>query len=584
MNPELAKLADWRPLFAALAGYAAVVIALAFYGRGKWSFDPRDIARKIADALERITKIPGWAAAQVATASFGVLVAGLGFYNDVHWHVSLGRDKELFTAPHTAIVAGLVTIFGSAFIGEYFASATKANVGWRVFGMRIPYSSIAMGLLGFCALSGFPLDDLWHKTYGIDVTMWSPTHLLMIVGAGLSPIASWLTLGEAGVKPTRGWAGGWHVIVGAVSLLGISAIQGEFAFGVPQFAQLYHPVLYALAGGFALTAIAVVLRRAYPLLIVAGIGAFLGTGGGVLQRSNAGDARTASTYLVAALAVAAVVKLFGVEHRVRFAVASGVAIGTVGLAGEWLWSQGGAQPWNASLLPAAPIFATVTAIGAALLATRFADAIRPNSVDEPEPGDAKTTVRGPLLALGAVAVLVCLALPLPRPGMNASAHLTLDHHGDTVRVHATVTPANAATNAHWFQVMAWQGNGFAVTDMKPTGTPGEYVAEKYVPVGGKWKTMLRLHKGASMVSIPVYMPADKEIAGAKEVPAVDKTMPFLTEQRYLLRETHSGPIWFSLAVYLVLLAISIAWIGSFVFTARKLSSRSLAMPAGLAHA
>ena len=37
--------------------------------------------------------------------------------------------------------------------------------------------------LGFTALGGFPLDDLWHAHYGVDVTMWSPTHLLMILGA-----------------------------------------------------------------------------------------------------------------------------------------------------------------------------------------------------------------------------------------------------------------------------------------------------------------------------------------------------------------------------------------------------------------
>jgi hypothetical protein len=572
MNPELARLADWRPLIAVLAAYGGIVIALALYGKGEWGFDPRVIARKIANGLERITGIPGWAAAMVGTASFGVLVAGMGFYNDVNWHVSLGRDKALFTAPHTAIVIGLITILGSAFIGEFFASATKANVGWRVFGMRIPYSAIAMGLLGVCALAGFPLDDLWHKTYGIDVTMWSPTHMLMIVGAGLSPLASWLALGEAGVRPDKSkWAGGLHIAVGAFSLLGLSSVAGEFAFGVPQFQQLYHPVLYALAGGFALSAIAVVVKRWWALLIVAGVGLVLGTGDGLVRSSN-GGARSAALYIVAAIGVALVVRFLGTELRLRFAVVTGVVIGTVGLAGEWLWSQGGYQRWNASLLPEAPILATVVGIGAALLGVAFASAIRREPIAIPTRA----------LALGAVAVLAGLVIPFPRPGLDASADVHLIRAKDGVKVQATVTPANAAVGAHWFQAMAWQGDGFRVADMKPTGTRGVYESDGVVPVSGKWKALLRLHKGASMVAIPIWLPADPEI-GAAEIPAVDRNAEFLTEQRFLLREQHNGAQWFSIAVYVVLAGISLLWVGGFVLAARKVSPRGTTVEAGLAH-
>jgi hypothetical protein len=439
--------------------------------------------------------------------------------------------------------------------------------------MRIPYSAIAMGLLGFCALSGFPLDDLWHKQYGIDVTMWSPTHLLMIVGAGLSPIASWLALGEAGVKPEkRRWAVGIHIAVGAITLLGLSAIQGEFAFGVPQFQQLYHPVLYALAGGFALTATAVVVRKWWALLVVAGVGMILGTGDGLMRSSN-GGARSAALYAVAAIAVALIARFLGVERRMRFAVASGVAIGTVGLAGEWLWSLGGYQPWNGSLLPEAPIYATAVGIAAALLGVGFASAIRREPIALPKGA----------LAIAGIALLVGMALPLPRTGLEARASVHLDHVKDGVRVHAQVTPANAAVDAHWFQAMAWQGDGFRVADMKPTGTPGEYVSDGVVPVTGRWKTLLRLHTGSSMVAIPIWLPADAEI-GAEQIPAVDRDAPFLTEQRFLLRETHAGPAWFSIGIYVILAGIAAMWLGGFVLAARKVSPGGEVAPASLAHA
>ena len=48
---------------------------------------------------------------------------------------------------------------------------------------------------GLYALMGFPLDDIWHRIFGQDVTLWGPTHLMMIGGAGSRrcPPCSWNT-------------------------------------------------------------------------------------------------------------------------------------------------------------------------------------------------------------------------------------------------------------------------------------------------------------------------------------------------------------------------------------------------------
>jgi hypothetical protein len=495
----------------------------------------------------------------VGTATFGVFVAGIGFYSDVRWHVSLGRDDQLFTAPHTAIVVGLMTILASAFIGEFFATVTKANVGWRVFGMRIPYSAAVMGLIGMGALAGFPLDELWHRQYGIDVTMWSPTHLLMIVGAAISPLASWLALGEAGVRPERGrWATGVHIAVGSFALLGLTSVQGEFAFGVPQFQQLYHPVLFALAAGFGLTAIALVSKRWWAPLIVAAVGVLIGAGDQFADAASS-QPRSASLYVVAAIAVAAVAKLLGTERRARFAVSSGVAVATLGLAGEWWWSQEGHQAWNSSLLPEAPILALVVAVAAATLGVTFAAAVRREPIGLP------TRV----LAVAGIALLAGLALPLPRPGLDAKADIAVERTGDSVHVVARLTPSDAADDARWFQTIAWQGGGFISSEMVPTGEPGVYRTADPVPATGDWKTLLRLHRGASMAAIPIWLPADPEI-DAPEVAAVDKTAPFQTEQRYLLREQKPGPAWFAIAVYIVLAGIATLWVGSLVLAGRSL--------------
>lgn len=63
--------------------------------------------------------------------------------------------------------------------------------------MVIPYAAILIAALGIGALPGFPLDEFWHQPYGIDVTMWGPTHLVMISGASFTPLGLWLLVAEA---------------------------------------------------------------------------------------------------------------------------------------------------------------------------------------------------------------------------------------------------------------------------------------------------------------------------------------------------------------------------------------------------
>ena len=46
------------------------------------------------------------------------------------------------------------------------------------------------GRLRRFALAGFPLDDIWHRLFGQDVTLWGPTHLMLIGGASLATLAA----------------------------------------------------------------------------------------------------------------------------------------------------------------------------------------------------------------------------------------------------------------------------------------------------------------------------------------------------------------------------------------------------------
>ena len=557
-----ARLGDWRPLFALLAGYGAIVVALAVSGKQKRGFGPTYILPRISSSLERLTGIPGWAAAAIGTGCFGVLVAGMGFYNDVAWHVSLGRDQVLFTAPHTAIVIGLFLIFAAAIVGTVMARLEGFQGGLLVRDLRIPWSMLALGLFGGSALAGFPLDDIWHRFYGIDVTMWSPTHLLMILGAAFSPLASWLALAEAGVRPSDGrWQRGVYVAVAVMTLLGLTAAQGEFSFGVPQFQQLYHPILIAVAAGIALTTTRLVIGRWWAVA-VALIGVGIGTGNLFGRQTS----RPAALYVTCAVAVELAGLLFGIERRLRFAVASGLGIATIGLAGEWAWNQDAFQRWTTALFPDAIVLGLLAAVGAAVIGVAFGSSTR-----------HERTMRGVVVVVAGVVLLFCLAWPLPRTNIDARVQVRLTRVADDeVRVTARVDPADAAEGARWFQAMAWQGGGMVAVDMKER-SPGVYESEGPVPVGGRWKTVLRLQKGTATSSTPIWFPKDAAI-GAPEIPAVDRTAAFELEQKYLLREQHSGAGWFAPLVYAALLFVAALWTGGVVLAARKISAPAPRQP------
>jgi hypothetical protein len=96
-------------------------------------------------------------------------------------------------------------------------------------------------------------------------------------------------------------------------------VQGEFEFGVPQFQQLYHPVLIAIAAGFALTAVGLVIRRWWAPIAVAAPGFLVGISLG------GSSGRASALYIGSGVAVGLAGLALGFERKVRFAVVSAIA-------------------------------------------------------------------------------------------------------------------------------------------------------------------------------------------------------------------------------------------------------------------
>ena len=559
------------------AGIAAWVIVGHREGRIQ-------LLRNLGAFGERVSGLPGWVAVPLSVHSGGLLIAVFGMYWDIATHIDAGRDEGPFAnASHYFILVGLGMIFLAGALACAMPDRKPSDAAVRLpRGLQAPLGGVLILICAAVALSAFPLDDMWHRIFGQDVTLWGPTHLLLFGGAALTVIGGFVLIIEGrramprdrvdtktGVFLRRlsvvGFAGAF--------LIALSTFQGEFDYAVPQFRLIWHPILLMLAAGFALTAVRVHLGRGGALMAVA---FFLLVRGLLTLIVSPGFDHTTlhfPLYIVEALMVEAVALRVKPERTVRFGVIAGAAIGTVGLAAEWAWSHvWWTVEWPSTLLPEAAIAGFVAAVAAGVLGARAGRAVTA------EPGlPPVARWAAPLAALAVVAVCV-YAAPISKgePEVTADVQLreVIPAPERAVEVTARLSPADAADDAHWFLITAWQGEeGRSVVSQMKEIAPGVWRSREPLPVHGTWKSTLRLHRGNAVEGMAVYFPEDKAIP-AKAVPAsASFTRPFMDDKELLQREQKpdaSGGLL--MAGYLVVLLIGIILVGSIVLGLRRLEA------------
>jgi hypothetical protein len=419
-----------------------------------------------------------------------------------------------------------------------------------------------MLICGGIALLGFPLDAGWHALFGEDVTLWGPTHLFMIGGAGISTLGMWMVMRQGfEVGRPRKLAHRGHVRVAGALLIGLSTFQAEFDFGVPQFQLLYQPVLIAFAAGVALVCARSLLGR-WGAFQALGIYFVIRGAVALFDWKIAGYTTPHFPLYIAEAAMVELAALAAPRSPLRFALLSGLGIGTVGLAAEWGWSHVWmAHPWPASLLPQAPILALAAALAGSVLGARMSQSLA-------EPGSERAelpAMPGRAIVVAAVVALVALFAPLPRTGgdgTRAAIVPTPAGHGQA-NVAVALDPPNAAKGNQWFEVLSWQGRTPGhlrqLTKLREVG-PGRYVTERPVPVTGNWKTMVRLAKGTHIMGLPIYMPASPQ--GHRPGVAVAKRSGPMAADTYILqREARGGPSWLTTTAYAILAVIVAIWLG-----------------------
>lgn len=112
----------------------------------------------------------------------------IGVYWDVAWHHAFPGVRETFwSRPHMAIYAGVAV----ALVAAVFGLFGGYDAGGRTFG-SFPGGPYRVAVLGpAIQIVAAPFDELWHQVIGQDVSLWSPPHLLGILG-GMVGVLGWI--------------------------------------------------------------------------------------------------------------------------------------------------------------------------------------------------------------------------------------------------------------------------------------------------------------------------------------------------------------------------------------------------------
>src|SRR3954466_3567213 len=241
----------------ALIATAALIWIIMAHRSGRISW-----VGKLAGLAERHTGLPAWASLPSTMIGASLLIAVFGMYWDISIHIDEGRDPGPLANPaHYFILVGLFGVFFCGIVSIALAKEKPSDVSVRLAeGWYAPLGALMILVCGTVSLMAFPLDDVWHRLFGQDVTLWGPTHLLLFGGASFSILGIWVLQVEGarargGDVPRHTFLHRFRDIsLAGALLIGMSTFQGEFDFGVPQFRLVWQPVLLGLAAGIALGA------------------------------------------------------------------------------------------------------------------------------------------------------------------------------------------------------------------------------------------------------------------------------------------------------------------------------------------
>jgi hypothetical protein len=548
---------------------------------------------RLSEAFGRRFKRPPWVALPVAMFIATIVCALFGFIWDVSLHIGNGRDPGPLANPaHYFILVGLFGMFVAGMVAVVLPYEKPGRAAVRITrNWYAPVGGVLMAGCGLYALMGFPLDDVWHRIFGQDVTLWGPTHLMMIGGAGFATLTA-LFLEHEGRQATapNEQAGGiglkFVLYLGFAGVaIGMSVFQIEFDFGVSQFRLVHQPMLIAAAATFALVPARMMLGRGAAIaaaLVAIGLrGAVALTVGPILGA----PINWFPLYLGPAFVIETIGLTPLIKRPLLFGAVSGLGVATVGLWLESLWiANVYYYPWPTSMWPEALAMAVPVALGVGLCAAMVGMVFTGQRLPRRAIGIG-VVVATVLITGGAVSNGLQFNVPKDAIAAIKLTEVSNVNGHKMVQADVRVTPPDEiSTNPEWVSILSWQGGlandrGIVIDKLQRVG-PGQYRSTQPIPVWGKWKTVLRVQDGKTMAGVPIFLAADPGInkpaegvaAGRTDAKEIFGARHFEPEVNILQRERNfNHPAWLWTVGCLIVLACSLILIAGLTWGAGRIN-------------
>ncbi len=550
---------------------AVTFVLLAFIIAYRRGGAPR--FRRFEGRVEQALGIPGWAAIPGIGGIACALLTIWGATWDIGLHIDVGRDEgPLGTAAHYPLLFGLIGMFlmGVLSVGLAPRKASRSSsVAFHLRGVgTVPASALLLSSASAFALAGFPLDDLWHRIFGQDVTLWGPTHTMFIGGVLCAGIGAALLLAEGARAAGRDPFGGRGVlrrpvvaVLAGIFLYLWTAALSEFNWGVPQYREVWMPMILAFGGAHTMVLARLLGGRgatfgALAIWMPMQLAMTLAIGGPLDTTMPAMPLFIAEALIIEAIAFR------GVRSPVRFGALAGLGVGTIGLAANYGWTHV-AYPiaWEPALLAEAIPVAAAAGVAGGVLGALMSQALT---------GTLGLGRRPLWTALGAAGVVLALCVNasiITEPaGVTAEVRVSDVREGvapgggrtQVADVTVTLSKPDLAVDGNWAYILGWQGDG-RYAEKLIRQADGTLRSSRPVPIGGTWKSFARFHKGRTMLSAPIRMPADTalDFGGFAAEPVATRAM--VKDTRILqIERKDDGATWAWMPALFLVLALDIS--------------------------
>ncbi|HKE25995.1 MAG TPA: hypothetical protein VKB88_26750 [Bryobacteraceae bacterium] len=190
-------------------------------------------------------RVPWYVWCSAAAVTFAMV----GVHWDISWHRSIGRDT-FWTPAHIAIhVCGILAGISCGYLvlsTTFDPRSALRECSVTIWGFRGALGAFIAAWGGIAMLTSAPFDNWWHDTYGLDVKILSPPHMVLALGVLAVHVGALiLILGEmnrtSGALRNRLLT--LFLYVGGMTLVCLSVLQMELSFRLLQHQAHFYAVV-----------------------------------------------------------------------------------------------------------------------------------------------------------------------------------------------------------------------------------------------------------------------------------------------------------------------------------------------------